>query len=203
MKYKWLNRNGNREIIIFFNGWGMDENVVSHLQCDKYDVITFFDYNNLDTDFEFEELEKYSKKYLISWSMGVMVASLFNLSVDKSIAINGTLTPIDDNYGIPEKIYDLTEKGLTEASIKKFVSKMFLTSDMRFSCNRSFESRKNELSALKKYQSNKDFKYDDVYISSYDKIIPTQNQVAFWNKEPNLKSGHCPFFEFSSWEELV
>ena len=203
MKYKWLNRNGNREIIIFFNGWGMDENVVSHLMFDKYDVITFFDYNDLDTDFEFEELEKYSKKYLISWSMGVMVASLFNLSVDKSIAINGTLTPIDDNYGIPEKIYNLTEKGLTEESIKKFVNKMFLTPDMRFSCNRTFESRKKELSALKKYQPNKDFKYDDVYISLCDKIIPTQNQVAFWNKEPNLNSGHCPFFEFSSWEELV
>ena len=29
MKYKWLNKDNNPKLIIFFNGWGMDEDVVN------------------------------------------------------------------------------------------------------------------------------------------------------------------------------
>ena len=36
-----------------------------------------------------------------------------------------------------------------------------------------------------------------------DKIIPTKSQVAFWKVEPNLKGGHCPFFQFKKWSELL
>ena len=37
MKYKWLNKGVNKgvnngKLILFFNGWGMDENVVKHLE---------------------------------------------------------------------------------------------------------------------------------------------------------------------------
>ena len=27
--------------------------------------------------------------------------------------------------------------------------------------------------------------------------------VEFWGIEPNLKSGHCPFFNFTKWSELL
>ena len=62
MKYKWLNLKKNREVIIFFNGWGMDESVMKHLNYGSYDVLMFYDYNTLDTDFDFKSLEKYEKK---------------------------------------------------------------------------------------------------------------------------------------------
>ena len=42
MKYKWLNNVKNKKLIIFFNGWGMDENVVKHLDCEDYDVLMFY-----------------------------------------------------------------------------------------------------------------------------------------------------------------
>ena len=48
-----------------------------------------------------------------------------------------------------------------------------------------------------------DFKYNRVIISDLDKIIPTKNQEAFWKKEANLASGHCPFKLFSKWSELL
>ena len=76
MKYKWLNKKENNELIIFFNGWGMDESVVNHLDYENYDVLMFYDYNSLETDFNFEKIKNY-KKHLISWSMGVMTATLF------------------------------------------------------------------------------------------------------------------------------
>ena len=77
MKYKWLNKNSNQKLIIFFNGWGMDENVVKHLNCEDYDVLMFYNYNTLETDFDFKLLNIYPEKNLIAWSMGVMVATNF------------------------------------------------------------------------------------------------------------------------------
>ena len=44
MEYKWLNRKNNSKLIVFFNGWGMDENIVAHLEFDEYDVLMFYDY---------------------------------------------------------------------------------------------------------------------------------------------------------------
>ena len=110
MKYKWLNINQNNKVIVFFNGWGMDESVVHHLDFSDYDVLMFYDYNNLDTNFDFNSLDKYKNKSLIAWSMGVMVATLFNQKYTSATAINGTLKPIDNEFGIPQRIYDLTIK---------------------------------------------------------------------------------------------
>lgn len=202
MEYKWLNRENNKELVVFFNGWGMDESVVSHLDCTNYDVIMFYDYNSLETSFDFSVLEEYNKKNLIAWSMGVMTATLFDVKYDSSVAVNGTLKPIDNQFGIPERIYDLTIKGFSPKGAERFIKNMF-DKEVTLSVNRSFENQKSELSALKAYSANRDFKYSKILISDNDKIIPSKNQTAFWNIEPNLNSGHCPFFLFKKWEELL
>ena len=205
MKYKWLNKQNNKKIIVFFNGWGMDDNVVKHLDCQDYDVLMFYDYNILDTNFEFESLNSYSKTYLISWSMGVMIASKYSEfmpSLTYSIAINGTLKPINIEYGIHPKIYDLTIKGFNEIGKKRFISSMF-NNNQELDCSRELENQHSELIALKNYKSNENFQYNKIYISNDDRIIPTKSQVAFWGIEPNLKSGHCPFFNFKKWSELL
>lgn len=203
MEYKWLNRKQNKKLIVFFNGWGMDESVVSHLTPGDYDVLMFYDYNTLNTDFNFSLMNEYEKRYLVSWSMGAMTATLFNIDYDSSTAVNGTLSPIDNSYGIPEKIYDLTLKGFSEKGAQRFIKNMFDTECELPEIKRDFENRKSELAALKKYKANENFKYTKVFISDNDKIIPTKNQTAFWGKEPNLKSGHCPFLLFKNWEELL
>ena len=53
MKYKWLHKINKQKLILFFNGWGMTESVVAHLIPDDYDVLMFYDYNTLDSDFDF------------------------------------------------------------------------------------------------------------------------------------------------------
>ena len=203
MEYKWLNKENNKELIVFFNGWGMDENVVSHLDCTNYDVLMFYDYNTLKTNFDFALLEKYTKKHLIAWSMGVMTATLFNIKYTSETAVNGTLKPIDNQFGIPERIYELTLKGFNPKGAEKFITNMFDTKTSLPEIKRSFENQKSELEALKNYTANTSFKYSKIWLSNNDKIIPTKNQVEFWNIEPNLNSGHCPFFLFKKWEELL
>lgn len=204
MEYKWLNKKQeNNKIIVFFNGWGMDESIVRHLNPKDFDVLMFFDYNTLNTDFDFGGLNTYKECYIIAWSMGVMVATLFDIAHNSATAINGTLKPVDNNYGIPERIYDLTLRGFSEKGAEKFIKNMFDTDYDYPKINREFINQKSELAALKGYKANLDFKYSKVFISDNDKIIPTKNQVAFWEVEPDLKSGHCPFFLFKNWEELL
>lgn len=202
MKYKWLYKENNSRVILFFNGWGMDEAVISHLLHEDYDVVMFYDYNTLECDFDFSELNN-KQKYLIAWSMGVMCAALFDIKYEKKVAINGTLKPIDDDFGIPRRIYDLTIKGFNPKGAEKFIQNMFNEPVKNFSVSREFENQKTELSALKNYKADINFQYDKVWISDNDKIIPTKNQVKFWNQEPNLKSGHAPFNLFSKWSELL
>ena len=161
----------------------------------------FYDYNSLDIDLSI--LEKYTEKYLVAWSMGVMCATLFNIKYKTATAVNGTLKPIDNTYGIPVKIYNLTLQGLTPAGAQKFVMNMFKEKNINFKINRDFENIKKELAVLKTYVANTDFQYNRVIISSDDKIIPSKNQSNFWGIEPNTNSGHCPFFLFNSWSELL
>ena len=59
MQYKWLNKKGNKNLIVFFNGWGMDKKVVEHLLFDDYDVLTFYDYRIFEID-NFDFSKRYS-----------------------------------------------------------------------------------------------------------------------------------------------
>jgi biotin synthesis protein BioG len=208
MKYKWLNKKNNKKLIIFFNGWGMDESIVKHLNPEDFDILMFYDYNNLKTDFDFNLLNNYSKKNLIAWSMGVMVATCFSPSLvlhlvdGTSTAINGTLKPIDPEFGIHPKIYDLTIKGFNEKGRKRFIDSMF-NKTIDINCNREIDEQHSELIALKNYKTDKTIEYNKILISDNDKIIPTKSQVSFWGIQPNLKGGHCPFFQFKKWSELL
>ena len=206
MKYKWLNKGVNNKIknlIVFFNGWGMDESIVKHLEFENYDVLMFYDYNSLETDFDFSDLNIYSQKYLVAWSMGVMTATLFDIDYTSKTAINGTLKPIDDKFGIPERIYNLTLRGFSPKGTEKFIKNMFSETCELPVINRNFENQKSELEALTHYKANEDFKYEKIILASEDKIIPTKNQTAFWNIQPNITSGHAPFNLFKKWSELL
>jgi len=203
MKYKWLNNGNNQNLIVFFNGWGMDESVVKHLNFENYDVLMFYDYNSLETNFDFASINLYSNKYLVAWSMGVMTATNFDINYIKKIAINGTLKPIDDKFGIPKRIYNLTLKGFSPKGAEKFIKNMFLEEYNLPIINRNFENQKSELEALTHYKAKENFKYDKIILSTEDKIIPTKNQIAFWNIEPNISSGHAPFNKFKNWSELL
>ncbi|GAK51104.1 hypothetical protein U14_02346 [Candidatus Moduliflexus flocculans] len=48
MKWHWIQQRHNSRLLLFFNGWGMDEHAVAHLECDDWDVLTVCDYRDLD-----------------------------------------------------------------------------------------------------------------------------------------------------------
>lgn len=206
MKYIWLNKKNNNKLILFFNGWGMDSNIVNHLEYEDYDVLMFYNYNNLDCEIEYKHISQYQERILISWSMGVMIASLFDeLNYTYKIAVNGTLKPIDKTFGILPKIYDLTIKGFNEINREKFIKNMFdnNTATNSLHSERSIQDQHSELIAIKNYKANLNFKYDKIFISNNDKIIPTKSQTEFWEQNTNLNSGHCPFLKFNKWSDFL
>ena len=206
MKHFWLNKtNTNKKLIIFFNGWGMDEKIVSHLECEDYDVVVLYDYNDLELDIQSLNLSQYTEKHIIAWSMGVMVATLFNFGeIKTSTAICGTPFAINNEYGIPERIYNLTIKGFSETSSKKFMERMFIEkpSIVTFS-DRTFDSKLSELKKMLEYKPNTEFNFTKAIVGSDDKIIPTKNQLNYWDNPITINSGHCPFMLYKKWTELL
>jgi len=212
MKYKWVKELGNKEkLIIFFNGWGMDESVISHLDTYGYDLLVFYDYRFLDLDDEvFAKVMSYNERFVVAWSMGVLVSTLFDLMPKKMIAVNGTPYPISDEFGIPVNIYKNMMSTYNELSKNQFMQKMFVSKDdiERFKVpNRTVEEQKEELVSLMKYYG-KNKKFDKVIISEKDRIIPTKMQKNYWNNcvvesVVSLDSGHYPFFNYNSWQEII
>ena len=201
MNFNWLNKKENTNLIIFFNGWGMDDSVVRHLNPENYDVLTICDYNELSP---LPDISEYKEIHVIAWSMGVMIATLYNCSQKSATAINGTLFPINAEYGINPRIYKLMEMNFNELSAKKFITNMFdeIPGNFVFP-KRSINNQKSELSALRKYKSNENYHYTRIIVSNNDKIIPSKSQINYWKTPEIINSGHCPFFEYTKWEELL
>ena len=75
---------------------------------------------------------------------------------------------------------------------------------------RTIENRETELKSLYNRIKATEINYDNFYgkalISSRDKIIPTKNQVKFWQDNAEigmLESGHFPYYNFKSWNEIL
>ena len=211
MQYFWLNKKENKKLIVFFNGWGMNETPVQHLAYNDFDVLILYDYRNLNFDLSQFDFSSYSEKYLVCWSMGVYVSNLFKKDLkdfDKKIAINGTSKIIDDNFGIPTRIYKVTIKFFNEDSCDKFIKNMFNGGKLNpnVTIEKTLEELKEELISIQNVALDDALDFDYAIISSDDKIIPTKNQINFWQNKTKIKqisSTHYPFENFKNWSELL
>lgn len=216
MKQEWLIKEGNEWCIVFFNGWGMDNNAVKHLTSSQYDVYIcshYSDVNELEHDFN-----DYTKVNLIAWSLGVYIANNAmvgkNIAIDKKIAINGTLKPCHDDFGIPETIFKTTLSTWDKKNRDKFMMRM-LGGKKAFLDNRHVLSKRtdeNQLQSLKDiYESIlsqddiKDINWDTAYCGKRDLIFSVDNQLKFWRERGLALEDvpHYPFFSFSVWDEII
>ena len=204
MIQKWLNKNNNSDLIVFFNGWGMDENALKHLNYGNYDIYEIDDYRKIE---KIEEnFTTYNKKYLICWSMGVMVSNLFYeqfKDFNKKIALSGTSKMIDDDYGIARKIYDFTIKHLKPDDFIKLMN----PDNTNFCFSRTKEELIEELIAIKNLKIENEIKFNKAIIPLKDRIVPPENQLNFWQKQnvelEKLNCAHYIFDCYSSWQEII
>ena len=219
MKCHWLNKENNKNLIVFFAGWSFDSCPFVKTGTDGYDILIVFDYNNLYVTNDLKDFSQYENKTLICWSMGVFCAyllkDLFN-DFDYKIAINGTTAPVDDKFGIPSKVFELTLKHAAKGLEEKFYRNIFSAFedyDLYTTCpvRRTIANRVSELENLYNLIKNTtiDYKkfYDTAIVSDYDKIIPPQNQIASHKKNNvpiiTVPCGHWVFYYFKNWDEII
>lgn len=217
MRLTWVNKNNSDKLIIFFNGWSLDENIVKHLSTAEFDVLMFNDYSDLEIDEEtIRKINSYAEVNVISWSFGVwacgnVIDKFDNLKI--AIAVNGTLVPIDNNLGIPEKIFNLTLQHLSEENYVRFFKNMFVgNADLSKISTRSIENKRCELEQIQKLSvqtscaQNTKF-FNKVFIGTNDKIISAKNQLNFWDETNaqivKIEDGHYIFDLFKTWDEII
>lgn len=217
MQLTWVIKNNSDKLIIFFNGWSLDENIVNHLTSSEYDVLMFNDYSDLEISQEIsEKINFYSEINVIAWSFGVWASgNVINnfKNLKNVISVNGTLIPIDNNLGIPEKIFNLTLTHLSEENYLRFFKNMFSSeADLNKISTRSIENKKYELEQIKNLSEKTNCAqnaklYNKIFIGKNDKIISAKNQSNFWSatniKIVELDGGHCIFELFETWEEML
>lgn len=204
MKVSFLKREeGNNSLILIFTGWSASASLYDDVSVPGWDVIVVSDYD--DGEFDNSLLSRYSTIYLYAWSLGVAMAGVC-LDSDKIIrkfAVNGTMKPSDDVYGILRNTYHSTAENLDDRNLRKFRRRMFESADSYKSVahlletEADIETLRNQLYTVDKITSGitPDFKWTRAYISEKDAIFPVRSQRRYWISQGNveifsLKGGH-------------
>lgn len=218
MRYRWLHKQQKSNLLIFCNGWGMDAEPVKHLASDNYDVLMLYDYSHLGCAIDIVQLMSiYETTSLVSWSMGVWAGQQlfreFQHLLTNSIAINGTLCPIDDQYGIPVKTVQATLDNFNEKQRLKFYYRMCRDRELykkfiRNQPKRTVSDQKQELNNLLVTASCKAQEkplYSRAIVAEQDFIIPTRSQLQFWSEKivKRVDGSHFLFYAYDSWDALL
>lgn len=219
MKWQWIAHTHSPNLILFFNGLGMDQHVVSHLQTDAdYDVLMVYDYRDLTFQLQ-EDVSVYRHIDVLAWSMGVWAytraRNQLKGHIRHAVALNGTPCPIHESYGIPEAVYGATVRQFNEVGRKKFFKRMcgsLETLQWFELCQpqRLLEEQREELLAIQRFamqQSQNSILplFTCALISRHDKIMPTQHQIRYWQGTVHYRvidSPHCAFRQWESWKEI-
>lgn len=217
MRIIWQYQKNRKKAVIFCNGWGMDCTPLRPLASQEYDILHLYDFRDMqDVDQILTEIAGYEQRILIGWSMGVWCGQ--NLFADharlfsRTIAINGTLCPVHDRYGIPKDLFTGTMASWSEISRSKFyhrlagggeVERIFLRNQPQ----RALDSQQQELAYYLENTNciaREKSIYREILVSDRDRIVPTANQREYWgNGIVELTGGHFPFYQWPGWDELL
>lgn len=222
MMAQWINWSGSAELLIFFNGWGMDAKPFSRLDSSGLDVLMFYDYSDLELPCDITALAKeYSTCHLAAWSLGVWAAanalSGSRIHYSSAVAINGTLRPIDAEHGIAPEIFQGTIDSWDAVTRKKFYRRMCVSLEITAAFRatepeRDAGSQQQELAAIQQaFLSQSPLPcrnlFDRAVIGREDRIFPAAAQEKFWTAagvpRKITAAPHYPFSGVRHWKELI
>ena len=200
MNIDFLRRAGCPTLELFFAGWGMDSRPFAWAADSPHtahcDFAVCYDYSDMALDAE--ALRPYSEVRVRAWSLGVYAASLvlpgLHCAVSSALAINGTLTPVDDTLGIPVAVYDATLENLSAESVDRFNRRMCGAHRAIFESRRplrSVDSLRAELLHIRECAADRSRPqftgWTQAVLSSRDKIFPIANMRRAWPATPQLE----------------
>ncbi len=219
MKTTFLQQKQSDRLLLFFHGWGMDPGLFQHLEQAGFDVLVAWDYRQLTP---LPSLSQYREIRLLAWSLGVWVAAVTELpQLSQAIAVNGTLQPIDPEFGIQPEIFQGTiDHWLDEQARERFQQRVIGPVAAGKQARRPATSgsgllrqpidQRDELIALQHHISKRPAAeniYHGALISGRDRIFSPLIQRRFWKKlgipfTECPEAAHFPFVEIRSWQEL-
>ena len=189
--------------IFFFNGWGMDENLLAHLKNSteyKIEIINF--------PYELDAKKILEVDIFIGYSFGVYYLNKFlnehrDIKFKKAIGINGLPQTIG-KFGINPKMFDMTLETLNEENLEKFLINMDIDENF-VRASKSFAEVKDELQYFKNnYQVIENNFINFYFIGRNDRIIPANKLEKFCQTEGfNYKIIDCGHYPFSYFEDFV
>lgn len=193
------------QLILFFNGWGMNETIIENLSIDSsFKLICInFPYKIENIDFKI-----FTKIYVIGWSFGVSYAAEFlanNPTLNCfSIAINGH-TDIIGKFGISPKMFKLTLETLNESNFKKFFLNMGCPLNL-FPNTIDINYLKYQLEIFSNRKTYTKIKFNKIILGNLDRIIPYSKQIKFYENYDNvitLNCNHYPFDKLNTWRKII
>lgn len=206
MKHTLIKNEGGKSLLIFFLGWSCDPQSVKNFTPKNWDILVLYDYRDIEFPIEaLAVITEYEKFALVAHSFGVWVANHhYNKlpQLQNSVAVCGTPMPVNDKYGIPKRIFDLTVRSIKNEGIGKFTKKMggeAVPADVPFeehyealvNLGRAFDEHPASVNDLNNWKV--------AVICMKDEIIPVDNQVACWSESTAEVVGfkNLPHFPFS------
>ena len=210
----FFKNNHAQNLILFFSGWGCDQNQFTNLHDTDDDVLILFDYQDLNLDFDFTS---YKNINLIAYSAGVFVASIMQKTLPplhKKVAINGNPYLFDEKFGLSSHTMDIFNS-ITLDNYLEFRRQYMVISDKEYQqynelqSLRSLESCQQELASLQKlytkHHQEISQNFDLALMADKDPFFPLDAQKEFYSNKlriiPNAK--HHIFFRFNSFREIL
>lgn len=212
MKCELIKNNGGDALIIFFAGWSSCPLSLKSFRPEGWDVLFVYDYSDLQMPVEaIAAMTEYKRFALVAHSFGVAVAHSFIdilPECEMTVAVCGTLYPVHDKYGIPQRVFKLTERGIAKEGINQFNLKMCGDKIKDFTPSKlDFKEQCAALSLLgETFTSDKELEVSEInkwkvaVICMKDTIIPVDNQIAFWGTSQAEVVGfkNSPHFPFNA-----
>lgn len=212
MRYFFQNNNSS-DLIVFFSGWGCDQNQFVNLH-DRKDVLILYDYQDLTLDFDFS---KYKNIYVIAYSAGVFIASILAdtlPNVRQKTAVCGNPYLFDEILGISAENIKVF-KEITLDNYLDFRRKYMVFGDEEYErynqleSLRTIESCASELDAIQRlyaeHKAHINPVFDIAIAAENDLIFNLSAQREFYKDKlrviPNAK--HHIFFHFDSFEDML
>jgi len=190
MKLYWHIKNNHPHLILIFNGWGFDQRILRTFTAHPADILLVYDYSILAKE-NLPSFADYRQVDLLAWSFGVFAATEYASVLPQlkhCIAVNGTLTPVHDKYGIPPTIFYATLQNYNEEKQQRFARRIAGNLSAYHAMQdqlpqRSPQDQLNELIALEKRfhipQTHK-LNWTQAILSENDKIFPFDNMYSAW-----------------------
>lgn len=215
MKITFLNREeGNSRLLLVFAGWSTNAALYEPFRLPRWDTAVASGFTQEDA--WPEVAEEYDTVYLFAWSLGVQAAARAFARrpgrLAAAFAINGTETPVSDDYGIPENVFLGTMQGLDRRNLMKFRRRMAGNREaadhllaLHPEEEDDIERLRAELREVAEAPScGKDsarLPWKKVFVCEQDAIFPVNNQIAAWRTHTmhpeivRISEPHLPDFK--------